>query len=543
MASFTYSFTLHCKGKKAFINEFKELVDKNIKDEYVEDSEAKSPFAISFYGVNFGSSKFYTPFEPLMQEFTEEANKPLSFFYQLTREENSSDRSLRCGYAIFEGGVCKTDVNYDYGNGNKVKKKLAVWLGVENGNDEDAVDEDWRNEVSWQIERILDGETELKYLESNLITFETILAAASRTGDPMTLEELEEITIVPESLKVKVKTLLKKGYRLDVLEYISDDKVEKLINILTSGKGFSAKELFTKVDQYTAKDMPKGYSKHDDDDQEEEWEYDDNLKGETKMSSSASIKDCIYGTWLYSSGALEIISEDTYELNSPELVHYKATIVSWDIYDNEDDNNDEYPIKIEIQAEVFESFFGEYGEGEQVDVLLYFNADKNVVFDGFENPKKQEAKSPPTPKRQPAWMSVLETLDEGDKDEDETTPSGSSSIKECFYGTWLSPEGASETITEDTYELETSEMHYSATILSWDISENEDDNNDMYPIKVEIQAEVSESFTGYEYSEGDQVDLTYYFNKDTKVIFDCFNILKKTRGQTCAYGEKAHCAG
>ena len=97
----------------------------------------------------------------------------------------------------------------------------------------------------------------------------------------MTLEELEKAWKVPEHLKEKVVELLKKGYRLDEMAYVGNDLEEEFVNLLISGKGFSKEELFAKIADYTAKDMPASDDDdEDDDDYDEDDDYEDDYEDE-----------------------------------------------------------------------------------------------------------------------------------------------------------------------------------------------------------------------------------------------------------------------
>ena len=174
MASYIYDFYLHCKGEKQFIDEFHAGIGKEIKDDYADSfvsSESKSPFAMYFGGAGWRSAEFYTPFMPLMNKFTDKTGKPLSFFFELTREQNSSDSSLRCGYAIFEDGTCIETKYYTFGTDSRaVKQAHAAWLGIEDETDENAVNEDWRGEVEYQLENILDDMKDIEHVDPAYIT-------------------------------------------------------------------------------------------------------------------------------------------------------------------------------------------------------------------------------------------------------------------------------------------------------------------------------------------------------------------------------------
>jgi hypothetical protein len=259
MANYIYDFTIHCKGEQNFIDEFSEFVKKDLAGEYASffiDDEF--PFGMYFGGAGWRIKEYYSPFELLIQKFTVKTGKPLSFFFELHREQNSLNNSLRCGYAIFEDGEHLELEFYPFGKSNEIKKRLSNWFGIEDNIDDNAVDVDWRGEVEYQLENILHGFKDPEHVDGDFITPEIYLAYFSRKDNPTTFDELCKKWKVPDNLKEKIVELLKKGFDpYKIYDYIGDeDEIEKYIDILLSGKGFSAEELFSKVAQYTAKDMP-----------------------------------------------------------------------------------------------------------------------------------------------------------------------------------------------------------------------------------------------------------------------------------------------
>jgi predicted house-cleaning noncanonical NTP pyrophosphatase (MazG superfamily) len=255
MASLTYSFHLHCKGEQEFIDEFRVRVKEEIAQDYTESDLELSPSSMFFY-IEETRGEFYSPFEPLIKDFTEENSKPLAFFFELIKGENSFDSSHHCGYAIFEDGDCTAVKSYPMGNGNTIKELLADWLDVESGIAEDAVDEEWQYQIELMLDDIDNAEKDLYYIDYEYKTLEVCLAAVSReTKSVHALDDLKAYWEVPDHLKEKVEELIKKGYRLEQMESVPDDLQEEVVNVLISGKGFSWEELYAKIKQYTAKNM------------------------------------------------------------------------------------------------------------------------------------------------------------------------------------------------------------------------------------------------------------------------------------------------
>jgi hypothetical protein len=220
---------LYCKGKEEFIKEFRLRVSDELAADFTESDLHRSSTGMYFY-IEEVRGKWYEPFEPLMQRFTAASGKPLAFFFELLKGESSYDNSHWCGYAVFdEDGGCK-EKSYPMGYGNEIKSRLARWLGDESVKpDDDAVDEEWQSEVQYQLDLIYAGGRSLGHIDEAYRTVEVCLAALSIIEDP---EELEE-----------------------QLEYVSDDLMEKVKRVLERGTGFTEKELYEKVERYTAKDM------------------------------------------------------------------------------------------------------------------------------------------------------------------------------------------------------------------------------------------------------------------------------------------------
>jgi len=266
MASYSYSFELHCKGEQGFIEEFRSRVKEIAFANFASCDLGKTPSSMSFLLENT-QDEFYKPFIPLIEEFTEENNKPLSFFFHVLRKDNTFDRTLECGYAIFERGELvdeDSEIIGEGGGNNDIRRNLADWLGVECDISEDAPDEMWLDELLYHFNSVLSGEDLDAQTDEEYRTLEVCLAAVSYKRKGQTFEEIEKDwekhlryipEVIPYSLREKAEELALKGYDLGQLIFIPNYLRAKVLDVLISGKGFSEDELYEKIKQYTATDV------------------------------------------------------------------------------------------------------------------------------------------------------------------------------------------------------------------------------------------------------------------------------------------------
>ena len=254
MASFTYSFNLHFKGEQEIIEKFRDSI-KKIASNYTNCNLEQSPTSMEFY-IEEVRGEFYSPFEPIINDFTGKTGKPLSFFFELVLGESSSSYEHHCGYAIFEDGDCSEEETYPMGKGNSIKKRLAEWFGIESGIADDAVDEQWQYQVLCMLDDVDFDAGNLFNIDNEYRTVEVCLAAVSKKiKSGKTFEELEKYLGIPDHLRDSFGKLIKEGYNLEYMEGVPDDLWDEVINVLISGKGFTIEELIVKIKQYTSKDM------------------------------------------------------------------------------------------------------------------------------------------------------------------------------------------------------------------------------------------------------------------------------------------------
>jgi len=154
MASFSYSFSLHCNGGEEAIDAFRGRVVQELSADYVECRTDELPM---FFYIEETRDVYYKPFLSLTKEFNEASGKPIKFFFELKRGVSSFDNSNHCGYTIVENGRVAENAEYSMGDGKNIHDRLNDWLGIEHAADDDYIDEEWAYQVGLMCEDVTMG--------------------------------------------------------------------------------------------------------------------------------------------------------------------------------------------------------------------------------------------------------------------------------------------------------------------------------------------------------------------------------------------------
>ena len=513
MASFSYYFSLHCKGRSEDIESFKKGMCLALDEE--EGTEQEEEFYEVFFAADFFTTEYdlehsptsmsfsmeevrgecYTPFVPLMQKFSD-----ISFFFAISEADNSTDNSSTCGYFIFEGDKKTSEEHYSNLDDfeDEVEPLLKDWSG--NGAQ---TSDDWlafikknRSSIEYVpdsiktadfcLQAIKNNAGFLEYVPELLKTKELCIEAVKNNGlaisdVPERFRTVELCLIachqnkgatkfVPENLKSQVQEKIKSGNKpsstdqappaFDITEAM--DYFKKAENALKNGSKGEALPLLDKTIEYCPPD---------------------GLFLKVAEGSSVYRVDVI-------ALALNFRAYCYKELNQlDKAISDLARAIEIE---------PERAMFYDSRAEMYEAM-GEY-EKAIADCKKALQIDPEKESSSEIQKRCIKAIRQNKPAAKPATAEKLPD------------------IKKAFYGTWHSPNGTVEIITEDTYELNSPSIdHYKAAIISWDITDNDYDNNWEYPNLVRIKVEVFEIIAS-DLEEGDKVDIIYFFNLDTKAI-------------------------